>query len=94
MSWLLLLYEVQARIIVESCITRASMGGWVVGLTADGVDRLSRLSFIHHLILEHILHPNNADDPQAIVRLVKQVIAVSVETVQIVAALPALVVVE
>ena len=33
--------------------------------------------------------PNRADDPQYIVRLVGQVVAVSVETVRIVAALPA-----
>ena len=33
--------------------------------------------------------PNNADDPEYIVRLVGQVVRVSVETVKIVAALPA-----
>ena len=34
--------------------------------------------------------PNRADDPQYIVRLIKQVISVSLETVDIVAGLPAL----
>jgi predicted helicase len=32
--------------------------------------------------------PNNPDDPEYIVRLVKQVVQVSLETVRIVAALP------
>jgi predicted helicase len=32
--------------------------------------------------------PNRPDDPESIVRLVRQVIAVSVETVKLVAALP------
>ena len=34
--------------------------------------------------------PNNADDPEYIVRLVKQVVRVSVETARIVAALPSI----
>ena len=57
---------------------------WVIDQYQESVDKRSGIGS----------DPNNADDPQAIVRLVKQVIAVSVETVQIVAELPALVVAE
>jgi predicted helicase len=53
---------------------------WVIDQYQVSVDKRSGI----------VSDPNDADDPEAIVRLVKQVVAVSLETVRIVAGLPGL----